>query len=386
MSEPDELFERAPPVGLQRRAGLVGPHRPNVGRRALLIVLIGWLPLVVLVVLQSVWTRSDEFTSLLREVGVHARYLVAAPLLIIAEGVCAPQLNVIARNFMSGTIVDHPSVSILHAAVASARRMLNSAAAEVSAIALAYLVSVGTALSYSPDQLPTWAQPTGGMPLFSLAGWWHTLVSLPLLLVLIFGWLWRLFVWTWLLSRVSRLKLHLVASHPDRCAGLAFLGHSVRAFAVVGMAFAVIVAGRSAHIVMEGGGLPTPYLVFNVGLLIAITALFVGPLLVFVPPLLKAWRRGTFEYGALAEEIGHVFEQKWINRQKAGAGSFEKPDFSAVADLYAVTANVHAMRLIPVDIKDLIALGCAMLLPFVPVVLLAFPMDVIWKNIKSLLL
>jgi hypothetical protein len=264
--------------------------------------------------------------------------------------------------------------------------MLGSAVVEGLVLILAYLVALAAALSHSSGQLPVWAQPAGGMPRFSLAGWWHTLVSLPLLLMLILGWIWRLIAWTWLLWRVSRLKLRLVASHPDHCAGLAFLGHSVRAFAVVAMAFAVIVAGRSANIVLQGGGLPTQHLAFNIGLLISIAALFVGPLLVFVPVLLETWRRGTFEYGVLTAEMGHFFRRKWINAGKTSLEALEKPDFSAVADLYSVAANVHAMRFIPVDIKDLIALACAMLLPFVPVVLMMFPMDVIWDHIKSPLL
>ncbi len=59
--------------------------------------------------------------------------------------------------------------------------------------------------------------------------------------------------------------------------------------------------------------------------------------------------------------------------------------FRTTTDLYAVVANVHAIRFVPVDLKDLIPLAAAMLLPFVPVVLLAFPLNVIWAQIKSLL-
>ena len=382
----DALFEHAPPGGLQRRLGLVRPDNLNIVRRAWLAVLVGWLPLVLLAIVQSVWTRTDELTPLRWEVGVHARYLVAVPLLVIAEAVCAPQLNVIARRFMSGGIVDERDRAKVTDAVTSTRRLLASPAAEVVVVVLAYLVAGAAALSFPTDQLPLWAQPIGGMPLLSLAAWWHTLVSLPLLLILIFGWLWRLALWTRLLWCVSRLKLRLVASHPDHCAGIGFLGRSVRAFAIVGMALAVIVAGRSAHSVMTGGGIPTQHFFFNIGLLVTILALFVAPLLVFMPPLVQAWRRGTIEYGALANQVGRAFEHKWIDGHRADSAALEKPDFSATTDLYGVAANVYAMRFVPVDIKDLIALAVAMLVPFVPVVLLAFPLEVIWKQVKSLLL
>jgi hypothetical protein len=381
----ETLFENAPPMAVQRRLGLVKPGNLNVKRRALLVVLLAWLPLVVLVILQSFWTRTDEVTSLLWETGVHARYLIAAPLLVFAEAVCAPQLNVIARHFIDSDIVGDRDRGSLEDEGTSTRRLLGSPTAEVLVIVLAYLVAVGAAWSHAPDQLPAWAKPVAGVPRYSLAGWWHMLVSLPLLLVLIFGWFWRLAVWTRLLWGVSRLDLRLVASHPDHCAGLAFLGHSVRAFAIVGMALSAIVAGRSAHIVLESGGLPTQHFHFNIGLLVTMLALFVTPLLVFTPPMLRTWQNGTLQYGALADHVGHAFEEKWLGTQVAGQDALERPDFSATTDLYQIVSNVHAIRFVPINLKDLIVLVLAMLLPFVPVVLLAFPLDVIWAQIKSLL-
>jgi hypothetical protein len=380
----DFLFEDAPPVGLQKRLGLLRTGQLNAGRRALLVVLVGWAPLVVLAAVQSMTARVDVLTPLLWEVGAHARYLIAAPLLVLAEAVCVPQLSEIVRHFAGSGIVDDQDRGRLEAAIDSTRRWLRSNAVEVIAIVLAYLVAAAAAISYPLDQLPAWAAPVGGMPRYSLAGWWHTLVSLPLLVLLILGWCWRLALWTRLLWRISRLELRLVASHPDHCAGLSFLGHSVRAFAIVAMALAVIVAGRSAHLVLAGGALPTQHFLFNAGLLAAIAVLFVAPLLVFIPTLVHAWQRGTLAYDALADQVGHAFERKWLS-QNVDKSALEKPDFSATTDLYGVVANVHAIRFVPVDLKDVIPLVAAMLLPFVPVVLLAFPLDAIWGHLKSLL-
>lgn len=378
------LFERAPPVGVQRRLGLVTPGNLNVGRRALLVVLMGWAPLVVLAAVQSLSAGVDVVTPLLWEVGVHARYLLAAPLLVLAEAACALQLNEVVCHFTRSGIVGDQDRGRFDEAVGSTRRWLRSGVAEVTTILLAYLIAIAAATSYPLEQMPAWAAPVAGMPRYSLAGWWHTLISLPLLLLLIFGWCWRLALWTRLLWRVSRLDLRLVASHPDQCGGLSFLGHSVRAFAIVGMALAAIAAGRSAHLVLAGGGLPTPHFLFNASLLATIAALFVGPLLVFIPTLMRAWQRGTLAYGALANQVGHAFERRWLS-QSVDKSALEKSDFSATTDLFGVVANVHAIRFLPLGLKDLIALAAAMLLPFVPVVLLAFPLEEIWKYTKSLL-
>src|SRR5262245_28801510 len=94
------LFENAPPRGLERWLGLIRKDAPTkIGRRAVLVALVAWAPLVLLATVQSVAFGVDELRSLFRETGVHARYLVAAPLLILAEAYCAPRLGVIAHQF-----------------------------------------------------------------------------------------------------------------------------------------------------------------------------------------------------------------------------------------------------------------------------------------------
>jgi hypothetical protein len=380
------LFDDAPPTGLQRRLGLLAPGDMRIGRRALLVILVGWVPLVLLALAQSAMTGRGEAASLLWEVGVHARYLAAAPLLVLAEAVCVPQLNAIVRHFVDGGLVPEHERKHYDAAVASTRRLLSAPAAEIAVIALAYVIAAAAAMTHTAQELPVWAQSGGTTPVFSLAGWWHMLVSLPLLLVLFLGWMWRLALWTRLLWLIARLDLRLVASHPDHVAGLSFVGHSLRAFSLVALAIAAIAAGRSAHVVLTGGGLPTPHLYFNVGLFAVVLALFTAPLIVFSPTLNKVWRRGTAEYGVLADRVGHAFERQWLGREgQVDDKALERPDFSATADLYAVTANVHALRFVPVDAKDIAALAIAMLIPFIPVVLLAVPADAIWSGIKGLL-
>jgi len=378
MGDEQALFEDAPPMGVERRLGLVRPNNRNIARRALLAVAIGWAPLFLFALAESAITHADEITPMLREIGLHARYLVAAPLLILAETVCAPRLNAIARQFVAGGIVRENDVGRLDEALASTRRFLDSTTAEIVVVALAYLFVGAAIISHPSEQLPVWAKGSLA-PRYSLAGWWHLLVSVPLLLVLIFGWLWRLALWARLLGLISRFDLRLVPSHPDHCAGLSFLGHSLRAFAIVALALAAIVAGRSARFILAG-----EELYFNVGALLSIMLLFVAPLFVFSPMLLSAWRQGTFDYGALAGRVGGAFERKWLAGQIDERAVLNQPDFSATTDLYSVASNVYSIRFLPLELKDLLVLVAAMLAPFAPVILLAFPMDVIWKRVIGL--
>jgi hypothetical protein len=379
------LFAHGPPMGVQRRLGLVTPNRLYTGRRALLVVLIGWVPIVLLTVAQVALRGGDDITSLLQETGAHARYLVAAPLLIIAEAQWAMYLGATMRHFVEAQLVPDGRRTKFDTAVASTRRLLNSIAAEIAVFALAYSLAALSVFPQAFDQIPAWHRSAGIVPGYSAAGWWHVLVSLPLLLVLIFGWLWRLALWARLLWLISRLDLRLIASHPDHAGGLGFVGHSLSAFSIVGLALASIAAGRSAHFVLLGGTVPTPNLFFNLGFLVFLLALFLAPLLVFTPTLLRLWKRGTVAYGALAARVGEEFESKWLNRGNIDRAALEKPDFSATADLYSVVSNVFAIRFVPVDLKTLIALSVALVLPFAPVVLLAIPINTILQSLQKLL-
>jgi hypothetical protein len=149
---------------------------------------------------------------------------------------------------------------------------------------------------------------------------------------------------------------------------------------------ASIAAGRSAHLVLLGSALPTQNLLFNAGYLVSLLVLFLLPLLVFTPTLLRVWKRGSLEYGELAVRVGEAFESKWLERgSSVDRAALEKPDFSATADLYGVASNVYATRFVPVELKNLIALVVALLLPFGPVVLLAIPINTILQSLQKLL-
>lgn len=381
-----ELFENAPPTALQKRLGLIRPRRLSVGRRALLVVLIAWAPIVLLTVGQSFVMGTDGLASLLREVGVHARYLIAAPLLIFAEAECAPRLDAIARHFVNAGLIPDHDLPRYEAAVTSTKRLLDPPSLEIAAIMIAYLLVASSALTYPIEQVPTWHKTAGVAPAYSLAGWWHVLVSMPLLLLLLLGWAWRLALWTRLLWLIAHLDIRLVASHPDRAAGLGFVAQSVRAFAIVALALATIVAGHAARLVLMGGTLPSKDFSINIVLLAVAGALFVLPLLAFTPTLMRTWRRGMFEYGALARRVGVTFEDKWLDADKpVGPSALEKPDFSTMADLYSVAGDAYALRFVPIDIKSLLVLAGALLLPFIPVVLLAIPADTVWMSLKGLL-
>src|SRR5262245_18321528 len=103
-----ELLYGGPPHWVQRSLGLIKPDDPMIARRAELVVLVGWAPLVVLAVSRSVILRNQMAKSVFSDFAVYARSLVAAPLFILAEADCIPRLDRVARHFLDAGLVTEP--------------------------------------------------------------------------------------------------------------------------------------------------------------------------------------------------------------------------------------------------------------------------------------
>lgn len=376
------LFDGGPALGVQRRLRLLTPERPRTLMRMALVAALGWLPVVLI----GAFAGCDgAYCQPWFDFSLCARSLVAAPLLILAESACSPRLGAIACQFAAADLIPAGQEQHYRDAVQSTLRWRDSRVAGLLIVLCAYSISVGLALTVPAEVLPAW-HITLAADAHSPAGWWHLFVSLPLLLALLLGWLWRLLLWTRFLCRVARLDLRLIAAHPDLAAGLKFVGYSARAFAPLGFACGVIGAGTMANGMVYAGLSAWVFVPLMLGLGCVVLVLFAGPTLVFVGPLLRAWRRGVFDEGTLINRVGHQFERKWI---ALGEHQTEDPlavhDFSATNDLFQLAANIYAMRLTPLDLKSLAGLVVATLLPFLPALLLIIPVSEILSVLVHLL-
>src|SRR5215510_2191182 len=116
-----ELLYGGPPHWLQRSLGLIKPGNSMIARRAELVVLVGWVPLVVLAVAQSFILRNQMSKSFFSDFAVYARSLVAAPLFILAEADCVPRLGRVARHFLAAGLITEADLPRFDEAVASTR-------------------------------------------------------------------------------------------------------------------------------------------------------------------------------------------------------------------------------------------------------------------------
>jgi hypothetical protein len=373
-----DVFGGGPPLARFRYG------RQAISARTLRLMIVamavGWLPPLLLVGVRSIVAGDGSLHSFLTDYGMLARSLIAVPLLILAQAVAAPRLDAIVCYLRDAGLVRGADAVRFGEIVKSTCRLRDSLVAEILIVAAA--VALSASFWTVPVSLPQWHR-VGSLP--SAASWWHEFVSLPILLLLLLGWFWRLTLWTRFLFKVSRLDLLLIPSHPDGAAGLKFLGLSLEALALPAFALGSIVAGPIANQVFHHGApimsFRAPVLTFA-GLMLALLA---GPLLLFTGKLLAAMRQGMLDYGAMARDMGFQLESRWL-RQPMTKEALDVPHFSAATDLYSIVANVYTMKIVPLSLRNLVLLGVGILLPFAPIELFAVSPIELLKKLTGLLL
>ena len=382
-----ELFDCGVLLKLRIHA-LTGRERGrNVMLRAVVVILAGWVPLFLLASYQTLVLGQAGVEAFLSDYAVACRSLIAAPVLVLAEWTSLPRLNVIAFHFRESGVVSKADDARFVAACVSTLRLRDSVTLDIALIILAYLIIAALKEMVPISLFPAWQlSMVAGTSVYSPAGWWHVLVSLPLLFVLLLTWAWRVVLWTRFLYLMSRLDLRLVPAHPDRTAGLRFVAYSTQAFSIVAFGLGVIVAGSAANGIVYRGASLNSLKVPLFALVASVVVIFAGPLLTFIGHLLRAWRRGTLQYSALAGRLGRQFEGKWFGNGVVDASTLEAPDFSATTDLYQVASNVYEVRLIPISVASLGILVAMAIVPFIAIALMFIPFDTIIEEIAKLLL
>jgi hypothetical protein len=224
----------------------------------------------------------------------------------------------------------------------------------------------------------------GGRWQLTPAGFWYVLVSIPILRFILLRWYMRLFIWFRFLWHVSRINLKLIPTHPDRAAGLAFLGRSAYAFGPILFAQGVMLAGLVAERVLYLGQSLVSFKLQIAGFVAFFVLVILGPLLMFTPQMAQAKRKGLAEYGLLAQRYVESFERKWVlsdpapSEELLGSG-----DIQSLADLGNSYAMVREMRPVPFGPQDIARLAAATAAPLVPLLLTIFsPDELIMRVIK----
>ena len=381
------LTDGGPAYWLAIRLGIIRANSPSIIRRPFLSILVTWVPLFALSTLQGNAIGHLVSIPFVRDIAVHARFLLAVPILLLAADVLGPGFAHAASHFKDSGLVPEQDYNKFDAAIEHGLRWRDSRAAELVLVLLAYALTVANLRSTAVHVSTWYALRTPEGIALTWAGWWFVLLSVPLLLFLILRWLWRSFLWAQFLWRMNRLELRLIPTHPDRAGGLAFAGEAHQHLAILVFAFSITVAGVLANNIIYGG---VPFLRFAPAIamyVLAAVALFQAPMLVFCRTLRHTKRTGLFQYGALATAYTSAFHGKWIiDSRWTKASLLGTADVQSLADLGNSYSLVEKMDLVPMGVRTPILLALACLIPMAPLVLTLIPFNDILKLAVKMLL
>ncbi len=359
---------------LCRRTRLSGDALELLSRRVLVIALFAWLPLLFFSLLDGRALGGGLKIPFLYDVEAHARFLIALPVLVIAELVVHRRVSPSVRRFVERRIVVMEDLPRFNAAVKSALRARDSVALEGTLLVLVWTLGLWIWRSQVALGDPTWyATPTAGQLNLTVAGYWYVFVSIPIFQFALLRWYMRLVIWFRLLWQISRLNLHLIAAHPDQAGGIGFLGKSSYAFGPILFAQGTLMSGLIAsRVLYEGRGLMS-FKMEAAGFVAFFVFVILAPLLMFTPRLDRTKRKGSAEYGLIANRCLDAYEKKWIaggaSETSAVLGS---PDIGSLAATESVYDRVRQMHLIPFGTGDITRLAAATAAPLLPLLLTTF--------------
>ena len=373
---------------LLRKVHLTGNALELIKQRTIIIALVAWLPLFILSFINGqAWGEGSKL-PFIEDLEVHIRFLIAMPLMIIAELVVHQRMQVVVKEFGERNLIPASATEKFNHAITSALKLRNSKFAEGFILAITYVIGYNLVWhqSMAVDSTAWYSEPAVGKSNLSLAGTWFRYVSLPIFQFLFLRWYYRIFIWSRFLFHISRIKLRLVPTHPDYVGGLGFLSNTIYAFMPLALAHGAVLAGMiSNHIFHDGDAL----LDFKVEIIIIsmmVLCVVVLPLFFFSSQLTDAKRIGSIDYGKFAARYVQSFDAQWIQGQiHTDEVLSHTQEIQGLADLGNSFQVIEKMQFVPIKRNDLLMLVVITIAPVLPLVLTMMPLSEVIKMLSGIL-
>jgi hypothetical protein len=358
---------------IRKAIGLVPEKGGGLALRVVVIVAIAWLPVIVGALIAGQALGGPD--PLLRHFGVHARFLIAVPLLIFTEAFMERLIPPMVHHFATSGLVNSDNLPEFREALSTATRLRDSILGSMFVLVVVGLVVLNATVSGTSGEEVSWAVAhPGGQANLGFAGWWYTFVARPIFAGLIAIWIWRILALWILFWKLSGLDLRLVASHPDRIGGLGFMEGLTVACAPIVLAMSVVLAGRWGHDVLYHGVHVDSLRPLVIAFAVAMLIVFNGPLFVLGRRTRAFKRAKLLEYSALVGNHGYLVYRKWIGGQDVGEPEvLDAPELGPTVDISSIYQAVAQMRFAPIGKSSVVTIAVASLLPMLPVFAIEIP-------------
>jgi hypothetical protein len=364
---------------MMRLVGRLGIERPR--RRALAFMVWTWVPLLVLSAISTLFSGGPELKLFLTDLSALVRFLVAAPILVLAEGRIHRFTAQSAGQFESAGYLREQDLPRYRRALEEVHRGRDSKVAEGVIVLLAYVAAWIWFRNELKSGTPGWHAREDASGLHFLpAGLWYVFASIPFYQFLIYRWVYRMILWIRFLWRMSRLDLLLYATHPDHAGGLGFLAGTQSSFAPIVFATAAVTSAIQFGRIQRGLTTLDAIQWMVLALVVVIyPLLLLGPLVVFYPLLARTRRAADLENSALAMRYARLFHERWGPRRGPDEELLGTSDIQSLADMQNSLSATQRMRLVPVTVNATKTLLLAGALPFVPLLLTKYPLQTVLK-------
>lgn len=383
-SEPERGREAPEPFSITQGPFLRLLRRLHLSRadgsaRAWPLVVVAWGPLMLggLVSVAS----GHRISPILRDISVHTRLLIGLPLLIQAERILEQRCRSAVEQLYAGQFAER---AVIDRIIGRAERLRESRPLVLAIAAFALLGGQALLWGFSSLTGPFAGIAESGD--LSFTRLWYGFVAWPISQFLVLRWLWHWVIWSHVTVQLSRLPLATIATHPDHAAGIGFLNEPINGFSGFVFALSALLAsGWLTQVLHRRVPLQTfvpEFIAFVV--LAAIVAC--GPLLLFIGMLYRARHREIDRYNGLALDYVRAFHRKWIEDRSERDELLGTADLQALNDLCGAYEHLEKARLVPFGPRTLVGLLIAAVVPMLPLVAAAMPLNELLKQLVRVLL
>lgn len=167
----------------------------RLGKLAVVGLCITWLPLLLITIFEGTLYTGSQL-PFLKDIAMHARLLVALPMLIMINLPIDGKVNVVIKYLAEVLMSPEERQKFLTTTFRRARKLTSSAWTEI----ILFLIVIGVTVSlvkggvYSglEDGTTSWMTYTkDANQQLSAAGYWAVIISIPIFQFFLFRWLWR---------------------------------------------------------------------------------------------------------------------------------------------------------------------------------------------------
>lgn len=385
-----EYFSDGPSQKVLRKLKIEGNKDSSLIKKIVFFIGLSWLPLLILSFIESTAINSEIKISLLFDFVLYIRVFAVLPLLFIADKLLRSILYRSLGHFIESGIVDDTNIEDYQSKLKFFGKYTDAGFIDVLIIVFAYAIVVFGWINVwkyydAVGFLTTWQFSLTELRKLSLAGYCYAFITIPIYLYLFSKLLWKFLLWTILLFKLSKMKLNLFPTNPDRSGGLGFLGHNQVFFGILGFIQSSIFSAEIANRVLYSDLSIVDFKYFIFGYVALFTFILVSPMFFFIRKLTITKLNGILDYGVASHKYVSGFHEKWI---KGNNPEQEKilgtADIQSLADLGNSYQIIKTMIPIPIDIRKVISLALIILIPFSPLILFIMPLSEIFKALTNL--